>query len=84
MGKYIELARVNPNRKATNLLLAFLVPLFIHGLFDFLLLLIPQLVASSTAYYAVIGSVEILLYIVTIREIVISSKRSEEKLPKRK
>ena len=84
MGKYIELARVNPNRKVSNLLLAFFIPLFIHGLFDFLLLLIPQLVTSSAAYYAVIGSIEILLYIVTIREIVSSSKRSEERLPKRK
>ena len=84
MGKYVELARVNPNKKGLYLTLALLVPILIHGLFDFFLLFIPQFVTSNTSYYAVIGSIEVLLYVITIREIVISSKSSEERLPKKK
>ena len=84
MGKYFELSKINPKKKGIYLILSLIIPIIIHGLFDFLSLFIPRLVSSNVSYYTVIGFVEILLFVITVKEVVSSSKRSNEYLPKKK
>ncbi len=46
MGYYFALAKFHPDRRAGNLLLAFIVPMLLHGTFD-ALLMIPQSMGDS-------------------------------------
>ena len=76
MGKFIELFRTKEKGRVLYLLLAVIIPVLLHGLYDFVLLYVPNLVSTTLTFYVILISFEIILYIIGIREIVLSSKNS--------
>jgi len=76
MGKFIELYKTKEKRRILYLILAIVVPVLLHGLFDLVLLYVPNLVSTTLTFYVILISFEIILYIIGIREVIISSKNS--------
>lgn len=54
MGYYYALARFQPERRALNLLKAFLVPMFLHGTFDSILMIPESMGANGTGLGAIL------------------------------
>ena len=82
MGKFLELSRTKPKNKILFLLLGLLVPVLLHGLFDFLMLYVPHLISNDFGFYFFLSAFELILYILGIREVIISAKNSASLLGK--
>ena len=67
-GYYLGLAKNNSNKKIPYLFLSLLVPILLHGIFDFLLL------SNNMIYYLVFFIFLIVLYFFSIRKIIIAAK----------
>jgi RsiW-degrading membrane proteinase PrsW (M82 family) len=80
MGKFLELSRVKPKKKILYLLLSLIIPVLLHGLYDFMVLYVPHLIRDDVGFYFFLGAFELILYTLGIREVVISSKKSDKLL----
>ena len=80
MGKYLELSKTKPNKKILFLFLSLLIPVLLHGLFDFLMLYVPSLISNDFGFYFFMSAFELILYVVGIKEVVTSAKKSDNLL----
>ena len=80
MGKFLELSKTKEKGKVLYLILSLMVPLLLHGLLDFLLLYIPHLISNDVGFYFFIGIFELVLYIMGIKEVATSAKKSDQLL----
>ena len=80
MGKFLELSRTTPKNKILFLSLSLLVPVLLHGLFDFLMLYVPHLISNDFGFYFFLSAFELILYVLGIKEVVTSAKKSDNLL----